>query len=135
MFLVSMEICATLVLHVEHYSATYLPSNAPVLIYWGLLLQIRMSSVLQLDESIAFSTESTRLGQRMFIICDDCYWCASSLSTAKLELVNCPQCNRRLSELPLSIDETYEVNFNPTRGVEIEFATVVNRGGQVYEPR
>ena len=135
MFLVSMEICATLVLHVEHYSATYLPSNAPVLIYWGLLLQIRMSSVLQLDESIAFSTESTKSRQRMFIICDDCYWCAASLSTAKLELVNCPQCNRRLSELPLSLDETYKVNFNPTRGVEIEFATVVDRGGQVYESR
>jgi len=78
---------------------------------------------------------STKLGQRMFIICDDCYWCASSLSTAKLELVNCPQCNRRLSELPLSLDETYKVDFNPTRGVEIEFATVVNGGGQVYESR
>ena len=121
-----MEICVTLILHIEHCSGTYVHSNAPVLIYWAVLLQSRMSSVLQIDESMAFST---KLGQRMFIICDDCYWCASSLSTTKLELVNCPQCNRRLSELPLSLDETYKVNFNPTRGVEIEFATVVNEGG------
>ena len=132
MFLTSMEICATLILHIEHCSGTYVHSNAPVLIYWALLLQSRMSSVLQIDESMAFST---KLGQRMFIICDDCYWCASSLGTAKLELVNCPQCNRRLSELPLSLDETYKVNFNPTRGVEIEFATVVDRRGKAHESR
>ena len=101
-----MEICATPILHIEHYSGTNVPSNAPVLIYLVPTPPDRMSSVLQIDESMVFSTESAKLGQRMFIICDDCYWCASSLSTAKLELVNCPQCNRRLSELPLSLDET-----------------------------
>ena len=61
-----------------------------------------------------------------FVICNSCYWCASYFSTDGLEtssqVLHCHQCNSRNTELiPISSNESFRIDYNVTRGMEMEF--------------
>ena len=61
-----------------------------------------------------------------FVICNSCFWCASYFSFDGLELssqvLRCHRCNSRGTELiPISSNESFRINYNVTRGMEMEF--------------
>jgi hypothetical protein len=61
-----------------------------------------------------------------FVICNSCYWCASYFSIDDLEsssqALRCHLCNSHNTELiPISSNESFCIDYNVTRGMEIEF--------------
>ena len=76
-----------------------------------------------------------------FLICESCFWCASLLrsnnnnnnyitaGTATNNNYNiitkhCPSCsNNRVESIPISYNEVYKFDYNPKRGVTLEFST------------
>jgi len=43
--------------------------------------------------------------KRLFLICESCYWTATSLPTRKDDVARCPECQGSIVGLPLSDDE------------------------------
>jgi len=84
-----------------------------------------MSSVLEVDANVFLITETTKpqlkQQERLFIMCDDCFWVASALSARYFDPVTCPICDKPLSSLPISNDERYNYNYTRNRGVELDF--------------
>jgi hypothetical protein len=58
---------------------------------------------------------------KLFLICDDCYWCASALKIRPVEIVTCPQCQKVVSSIPLTDDESYTYSYDKRNGVEVDF--------------
>jgi hypothetical protein len=61
-----------------------------------------------------------------FVICNSCYWCASYFSIDDLEsssqVLRCHLCNSHNTELiPISSNESFRIEYNVTRGMEMEF--------------
>jgi hypothetical protein len=61
-----------------------------------------------------------------FVICNSCYWCASYFGIDDLEsssqVLSCHVCNSHNTELiPISTNESFRIDYNVTRGMEIEF--------------
>jgi len=61
-----------------------------------------------------------------FVICNSCYWCASLFGIDDLEslsqILRCHLCNSCNTELiPISSNESFRINYNVTRGMEMEF--------------
>ena len=61
-----------------------------------------------------------------FVICNSCYWCASYFSINDLDsssqVLRCQLCNSHNTELiPISSNESFRINYNITRGMEMEF--------------
>jgi hypothetical protein len=61
-----------------------------------------------------------------FVICNSCYWCASYFGIDNLEsssqVVGCHVCNSHDTELiPISTDESFKIDYNITRGMQMEF--------------
>ena len=67
-----------------------------------------------------------RTNQIYFVICNSCFWCASYfgndvLSSSSSPLA-CHVCDSNNTELmPISTDESFRIEYNPIRGIEIEF--------------
>jgi hypothetical protein len=61
----------------------------------------------------------------IFILCDNCYWCATYLDKTRIPGENtCPQCNANNNELtsfPIMANESFTFDHNDKRGVELEF--------------
>jgi hypothetical protein len=79
-----------------------------------------MPTVVQVNPSL----NSLGQKQRLFVICDDCFWCASALNTRQADIDSCPDCGRPVSSLPLGQNEKYQYTYTPSRGVELEFSFV-----------
>ena len=60
-----------------------------------------------------------------FVICNSCYWCASYFGTDNKEslsqVLNCNVCNSYTELIPIGTDESFRIEYNPVRGMEIEF--------------
>ena len=61
-----------------------------------------------------------------FAICNSCYWCASYFGIHNLEsssqVLRCHLCNSCNTELiPISSNESFRIDYNVTRGMEMEF--------------
>jgi hypothetical protein len=61
-----------------------------------------------------------------FVICNSCYWCASYFSIGNMEtssqVLRCHLCNSHNTELiPISPNESFKIDYNMTRGIEMEF--------------
>jgi hypothetical protein len=84
-----------------------------------------MSVILEVDTNVFLITETAKpqvkQQKRLFIICDDCNWCASAISQRYFDPVACPECGKPLSLLSISNDERYNFNYDRTRGVELDF--------------
>ncbi|HYZ49586.1 MAG TPA: hypothetical protein VE593_01765 [Nitrososphaeraceae archaeon] len=61
----------------------------------------------------------------IFILCDNCYWCATYLDKTTTPVDNtCPRCganNNELTSFPIMSNESFTVNYNKKRGIEFEF--------------
>ena len=73
------------------------------------------SIVLQIERSLSLARK------RLFLICDDCYWCASAIKTRLVEIDSCPQCQKQVSSIPLTDNEKYTYNYEKRHGVEVDF--------------
>jgi hypothetical protein len=58
---------------------------------------------------------------RVFLICDDCFWCASALKSRLVEIDCCPQCQKQISSIPLADNEGYTYSYDKGHGVELDF--------------
>ena len=76
-------------------------------------------------EDIRYHTSSNK--EIQFLICQSCFWCASSYTSMVDDLnttriVNCPLCkDSKLESIPISEKEEYKVDYNPKTGVILEF--------------
>src|SRR5574341_811082 len=97
-----------------------------------------MSVVVEVDANVLLITETAKpqvkQQKRLFIICDDCYWCASALCQRYFDSVTCPECDKPLSLLPISNDESYSFSYDKTRGVELDFYSRRYRRKQMAAP-
>jgi hypothetical protein len=58
---------------------------------------------------------------RSFALCESCYWTATIFT--RIESYNCPVCRGKNVELiPLNLDEKYEYQLEPDKGLEIKFS-------------
>ena len=58
-----------------------------------------------------------------FLLCESCFWCASCLNVAERTVTKCPSCtDARLESMPISDNEIYKFEYNPVRGVILEFS-------------
>ena len=58
---------------------------------------------------------------KLFLLCDNCYWCASVFKTRLIEIESCPQCQKQVSSIPLADNETYTYNYDISHGVVVDF--------------
>jgi hypothetical protein len=61
-----------------------------------------------------------------FVICNSCYWCASYFSVDNMKssskVLQCHLCKSHNTELiPISSNECFRIDYNVTRGMEMEF--------------
>ena len=64
--------------------------------------------------------------QPYFLLCGSCYWCASYLNFRGTVEV-CPSCiNGKVESMPIYDNEIYTFHYNATRGVTLEFRTILN---------
>ena len=78
-----------------------------------------MESVLEIRNIVS----SLKL-PRQFLICDFCFWAASAVSGRRHDIVKCPQCDAKISRIPLGDKESFTFSFDKRRGVELDFATI-----------
>jgi hypothetical protein len=61
-------------------------------------------------------------GERNFLICNSCFWCASFLNNLHDFGDICPSCkNDNIESMPISFDETYKFDYDARSGVILEF--------------
>jgi hypothetical protein len=94
--------------------------NPPGTLYWSFKEYLEMSSLVQINPSL----DSLGQKKRLFIICDDCFWCASALDTRPADIDSCALCARPVSSLPIGQNEKYLFKYTPKRGVELEFSSI-----------
>ena len=92
---------------------------------------IRFNLVYDLLQTKKVSSNAVNVKQEKhtdqiyFVICNSCYWCASYfgndvvLSSSPLACHVCDSNNTEL--MPISTDESFRIEYNPIRGIEIEF--------------
>ena len=59
-----------------------------------------------------------------FMICNSCYWCATyyGIDVSLSSPLACHACGLHNTELmPISTDESFRIEYNPTRGMQIKF--------------
>ena len=64
--------------------------------------------------------QSSTLSPPIFVLCDECYWCATYFDKTRIPADNtCPQCgsdNSELSSLPIMSNESFTFGYNCKRG-------------------
>jgi hypothetical protein len=64
-----------------------------------------------------------------FLLCGSCFWCASNFNniddTIIITTTKCPCCDStRVESIPISYNEVYKFDYDPKRGVTLEFSKV-----------
>jgi hypothetical protein len=59
---------------------------------------------------------------RSFVICDDCFWCASLLGEDVMNPSECAICKKTLYSTPIGRHERYTLSYSEIRGIELEFS-------------
>ena len=65
--------------------------------------------------------------QRHFLLCESCFWCASSISLVSMDWI-CPVCNNsnKIESIPpIQNNEIYKFDYNQRYGVILEFSELV----------
>ncbi len=56
-----------------------------------------------------------------FALCESCYWTETIFT--KIEICKCPFCrDENIEFIPLNLDEKYEYQLEPNKGLEIKFS-------------
>ena len=57
-----------------------------------------------------------------FLLCKECYWCASSVNLVNNRIIKCPSCNDACIKLiPIFKNETYRIGYSEKCGSTTEF--------------
>ena len=64
--------------------------------------------------------------QRHFLLCESCFWCASSIYLVSMDWI-CPVCNNsnKIESIPIQNNEIYKFDYNQRYGVILEFSELV----------
>ena len=64
--------------------------------------------------------------QRHFLLCESCFWCASSIYLVSMDWI-CPVCNNnsKIESIPIENNEMYKFDYNQRHGVILEFSELV----------
>ncbi|MCC2647582.1 MAG: hypothetical protein K0S67_144 [Nitrososphaeraceae archaeon] len=66
--------------------------------------------------------------QRHFLLCESCFWCASSIYLVSMDWI-CPVCsnnnNNKVESIPIQNNEIYKFDYNQRHGVILEFSESV----------
>jgi hypothetical protein len=83
------------------------------------------TSLINYDSSSSIVKTPHRSSPPIFILCDNCYWCATYLDKTRIPGENsCPQCdmnNNELTSFPIMSNESFTFDYNKKNGVELEF--------------
>jgi len=64
----------------------------------------------------------TYMLKAQFLICNSCFWCASTLTDC-FAVSKCPSCGSNgVETIPIASNETYKFNYSAKDGVTLEFA-------------
>ena len=76
-------------------------------------------------DSSSLTARSPSSSPPIFILCDNCYWCATYFDKTRIPGDNtCPQCganNNELTSFPIMSNEAFTFDYNDKHGVEFEF--------------
>jgi predicted Zn-ribbon and HTH transcriptional regulator len=83
------------------------------------------TSLINYDSSSLIAKTRHRSSPPIFILRDNCYWCATYLDKTRIPGENrCPQCdmnNNELTSFPIMSNESFTFDHSDKRGVELEF--------------
>ncbi|HEX6561344.1 MAG TPA: hypothetical protein VF016_04890 [Nitrososphaera sp.] len=80
--------------------------------------------------STATVSSQRRIAPVNFVICNECFWCASLLGARSIN-DGCPSCHKNaLETVPVSSNEKYAFDYSPTGGAVLEFSPVQARAVQ-----
>ncbi len=81
----------------------------------------RLASQLKDNEYTAVENNPRFPGDKYFLICNSCFWCASYFKNQN-SFPKCALCEYGEIEcMPIGHDENYSFHYSPTKGVELEF--------------
>jgi hypothetical protein len=61
--------------------------------------------------------------EKYFLLCPRCFWCVSCLNIGGSNIGECPCCyNVRLDSIPVSYNELCKFDYDPKRGITLEFS-------------
>jgi hypothetical protein len=77
-------------------------------------------------ESTLMKKEIVNNKKIQFLICGSCFWCASHFNNIGDMIAKCPSCNsnNKVESIPVPYDEVYKFDYDPKRGVVLEFSKV-----------
>jgi hypothetical protein len=80
----------------------------------------------------AVASPIARISKKIdFLLCNSCFWCASSLTLRSFGVNECPSCKENTVEwMPLSANDVYSFDYNRVTGVILEFSNH-NKGSMV----
>jgi hypothetical protein len=96
-------------------------------VVYDLLQSTKLSSKIKGRETNNVLRQTNKI---YFVICNSCYWCATYFGIDDLELLtesssytlDCHVCKSHSTELiPIGTDESFRIQYNVSRGMEIEF--------------
>ena len=78
------------------------------------------------DESSIEKKKRIITKQRHFLLCESCFWCASSIYLLSMDWI-CPVCNNsnKIESIPIQNNEIYKFDYNQRYGVILEFSELV----------
>ena len=80
-----------------------------------------MYSIINLDLSTVILEKKFDYQNRLFALCESCYWTATFFT--KIERYECPVCQSKdIALIPLNRDEKYDYNYELKRGLQINFS-------------
>ena len=78
--------------------------------------------IVDRKDNLCFEEQHITFNERNFLICRSCFWCASYINKMGV-LEACPSCKDvKIESVPISLDETYRLDYDTNRGVTLEFA-------------
>ena len=84
-----------------------------------------LSSSFSLEEYGSNRDSPDKILEIRFLLCNSCFWCASYYlnSSDKNRITKCPDCySDELEWMPISSKEVYKFDYNPRRGITLEFS-------------
>lgn len=79
------------------------------------------------NTKIMSNSKNPKINERIFLLCDKCFWTVTCLSKNYLEETlarnnKCPRCNQdQLSSFPVMPNDSFTYSYSKKRGIELNF--------------
>jgi hypothetical protein len=74
------------------------------------------------DKNTHTSTNSYGFKDSIFILCENCYCCATYFDKARFPTDKCPECSStELTSFPIMSDDAFTFSYSKKHGIELEF--------------